>query len=498
MRQLGLVQVRRQLFGILDGGGADQNRLAALVAVLDVEDDRLHLFVPGLEHLVHAILADHLHVGGDHHRLQVVDLLELVGFRIGRPGHPRQLLVHPEVVLEGDGGKRLVFALDARAFLGFHRLVQAVGPAPPGHQASGELIDDDDFVVLHDVVLIAVVQRVSTQGRVHVMHERDVGGVVQAAALGQQAGTGEQLLGVLVPGFGEQHLVRLLVHREVARLVLLGLAGELGDQIVDLVVQVGGVLGLTGDDQRRARFVDEDGVDLVDDGVGELALHPVARAVDHVVAQVVEAKLVVGPIGDVRGVGLLLGGMIHLRQVHPHGQAEKAEQPAHPGSVAAGQVVVDRDHVHTFTGQGVQIGRQRGHQRLALAGAHLRDLAVVQDHAADQLDVEVAHVERALSRLPNDGEGLRQQLVQRLAVGQALLESRRLGAQLRVGQALDLRLEHVDGAHVVRVALDEPIVAAAEDFSENSGDHACVRGGFDDQKRRCGRPPENKRGEGPS
>ena len=31
-----------------------------------------------------------------------------------------------------------------------------VGPAPARHQAAGELVDDDDLVVLHHVVLVAV------------------------------------------------------------------------------------------------------------------------------------------------------------------------------------------------------------------------------------------------------------------------------------------------------------------------------------------------------
>jgi hypothetical protein len=38
------------------------------------------------------------------------------------------------------------------AFLGLDGLVQAVGPAPARHQAAGELVDDDDLAVLHDVV----------------------------------------------------------------------------------------------------------------------------------------------------------------------------------------------------------------------------------------------------------------------------------------------------------------------------------------------------------
>ncbi len=73
---------------------------------------------------------------------------------------------------------------------------------------------------------------------------------------------------------------------------------------VDLAVEVGTVLGGAGDDQRCARLVDQDAVDLVDDGEAELPLDHVLQPVLHVVAQVVEAEFVVGAVGDVGGVGL--------------------------------------------------------------------------------------------------------------------------------------------------------------------------------------------------
>ena len=86
-------------------------------------------------------------------------------------------------------------------------------------------------------------------------------------------------------------------------LVGLGIVDQLAHDGVDLPVEVGAVLGGAGDDQRRARLVDQDAVHLVDDGVGEVALDHVLQPVLHVVAQVVEAELVVGAVGDVGGVG---------------------------------------------------------------------------------------------------------------------------------------------------------------------------------------------------
>src|SRR3546814_20891968 len=87
-----------------------------------------------------------------------------VGFRIGRTRHAGKLVVHAEIVLEGDGCQRLVFVLDLDAFFGLDRLVQAIGPAPTHHQSSCELVDNDDFVVLDHILLIAEEQVVSPQG----------------------------------------------------------------------------------------------------------------------------------------------------------------------------------------------------------------------------------------------------------------------------------------------------------------------------------------------
>ena len=94
-------------------------------------------------------------------------------------------------------------------------------------------------------------------------------------------------------GLGEQgvHHPGLLPHQ------LGHLAVERGVLVVRLVPH------RARDDERRPRLVDEDRVHLVDDGVGVLALDPLLQREHHVVAQVVEAELVVGAVGDVGQVG---------------------------------------------------------------------------------------------------------------------------------------------------------------------------------------------------
>jgi hypothetical protein len=79
-------------------------------------------------------------------------------------------------------------------------------------------------------------------------------------------------------------------------------AHQVGDDAVDLVILVGGFLAGAGNDERRARFVDQDGIHFVDDGEVVAALHAVFQAELHVVAQVIEAEFVVGAVGDVGAV----------------------------------------------------------------------------------------------------------------------------------------------------------------------------------------------------
>ena len=180
--------------------------------------------------------------------------------------------------------------------LGLQRLVQAVGIAAALHHAAGELVDDDHLAVLDDVVLVALEQLVGAQRLVEVVDDGDVLDVVEEFAL-EQARRREHPLELLVAVLGEVRRPGLLVDLVVA-------SAELRDELVDGGVELGAVVGRPGDDERRARLVDQDRVHLVDDRVIVPALHHVLQVVLHVVAQIVEAEFVVGAVGDVGGVGL--------------------------------------------------------------------------------------------------------------------------------------------------------------------------------------------------
>ena len=214
----------------------------------------------------------------------------------GGAGHAGELGVEAEIVLEGDGGERLVLGLDAHVLLSLERLVQPFGIAPALHHAPGELVDDDHLVVLDDVVAVALEQGVGAERLMHVVDDGDVLDVVERVAL-EHIGLGQEALDLLVAGLGQGDQAGLLVE------IVVGLA-EPRNEGIDLVVEVRAVVERARDDERRARLVDQDRVDLVDDGEVVAALHHLGGRVFHVVAQIVEAELVVGAVGHVGSVFL--------------------------------------------------------------------------------------------------------------------------------------------------------------------------------------------------
>ncbi len=349
--------------------------------------------------------------------------------------------------------------------LGFQRLVQPLRIPPALHHAAGELVDDDDLVLPHDVVDIARKQRVRAQRLLHVMHDGDVEDVVEIA-FGDDPGGAQHVLDALRAGLGQGNGLELLV-----LVVGLGILHQLLHHRVHLPVKVGTVLGGAGDDERRARLVDQDAVDLVDDAVGEVALDHVLQAILHVVAKVVEAELVVGAVGDVGGVGGPALPVVEPVHDDADRHAEEAVDLAHPLRVAPREVVVDGDDVNTVSRQRVEINRQGRDQRLALTGFHLGDLALVEHHAADQLHVEMPLAQRALAGLAHHGEGFGQQLVQGRTVGEARPELHGLGPECLVAERCHRRLQRIDLRHPPLICFERPVVGGAEQGAGNAGEH---------------------------
>jgi len=136
---------------------------------------------------------------------------------------------------------------------------------------------------------------------------------------------------------------------------------------------------------------------------------------------------------------------------------------SHPLGVALGQVVVDRHHVHTGTGEGIEVHRHRRHQGLAFTGLHLGDPVAVEHRSTHHLDVEVPLPEHALRRLPDHGIRLRLDVLECGAVGEPGAELGGLGEQRLVGEGVDGGFEGADGGDDSLVLLQLLSLARAED-----------------------------------
>ncbi len=75
--------------------------------------------------------------------------------------------------------------------------MKAIRPAPAGHLAPGEFVDDDDFAVFDHVLDVAVVERVGAEALVDVVNRLHVLRVVHIAE-------SQQLFGLAYAFFGER------------------------------------------------------------------------------------------------------------------------------------------------------------------------------------------------------------------------------------------------------------------------------------------------------
>ena len=306
--------------------------------------------------------------------------------------------------MQRDGGKRLVLFTHLNVLFCLERLVQAFGETAAFHNAAGEFIDDLDFAVHHNIIFVAMEQELGAQRLLQMVCQTT--GIICVNVFDAQ-----HVLNARQTRFGGGNGALCLVHLEIFVL------DQRRHHARELLVRVRRLSAHAGNDKRRTRFVDQDGVHFVHHGKRMAALHAIIGARHHVVTQVVETEFrvrTIRHIGFVRG-NALRGRHASLDQAHFH--THETVDAAHPLAVAAGQVVVDGNNVDVFTGKSVQITGKRGDKRFTFAGFHFGNLPFVQSHATNKLHIEVAHARCANACLAHGGESFWQQIIKRLARG---------------------------------------------------------------------------------
>ncbi len=120
--------------------------------------------------------------------------------------------------------------------------------------------------------------------------------------------------------------------------------------------------------------------------------------------------------------------------------------------------------MHPLAGQGIQVDRGRGHQRLALPGFHLGDPPLVQRDAANQLDIVVAHAHDPATGLAHGRKGFGQQGVQGFALREPAPELSGLALQLGIGEIAKRLLKFIDTLDNLAHPLDFSGIFTSENF----------------------------------
>ena len=105
---------------------------------------------------------------------------------------------------------------------------------------------------------------------------------------------------------------------------------------------------------------------------------------------------------------------------------------AHPLAVTSCKIIIDGDYVYALAREGVEVGREDSHKGLTFAGLHFGNTALMQNNAADKLHSERLHTQNTPRSLSHGSKSLRENIVQRLAIGKAGLELLRLGPKLGI------------------------------------------------------------------
>ena len=164
VRDIALLQDMAQLLGLGYGSSTNQHRLPLGVDFCHVIGNRLVLGTLCLVDHIRMVDAGNRPVGRNHDYRQLVDFQELVFLCLCRTGHAGQLVVHAEIVLEGNRGKSLGLTAYLQPFLGLYGLMQAVRIAAPLHQAACKLVNDDNLAILDYIIPVTLHQCLGPQG----------------------------------------------------------------------------------------------------------------------------------------------------------------------------------------------------------------------------------------------------------------------------------------------------------------------------------------------
>ena len=196
---------------------------------------------------------------------------------------------------------------------------------------------------------------------------------------------------------------------------------RLGKLVYD-TIQCSGLIALSGNDQRRSCFINQDGVHLVHDGKVMTALNLVLFVDDHIVTQIIESEFVVGAICNITRISFPTLVVCQTVENTSNCQTEETQNLSHFIGLCFCQVVIDRYNVNALSGQRIQISCNTCNQSFTFTGLHFGNTPLMQDNCTNDLYRERFFSKDTVSRFTNRRQSLRFHAFQSFAVFQTISE----------------------------------------------------------------------------
>src|SRR5690606_40029714 len=131
----------------LDRSGTHQDRTSRIGQFIDLIYHSVKLLPNSFVHFILSVIPLDTFVSRNDDHIQLIVLPEFSCFRLGSTGHTRQLVVHSEVVLQGDGSVSLGSILYLHILFRLNSLMKPIRITPALHYPAGLLVYNLYFLI---------------------------------------------------------------------------------------------------------------------------------------------------------------------------------------------------------------------------------------------------------------------------------------------------------------------------------------------------------------
>src|SRR5665647_1219940 len=141
------LQHSAQQFRDFHRGGSHKHWLTYFIQPDDFVNNSVVFLFLSFVNVVFVIFTDYWLICRNYNNLQFINIPEFTCFSLGSSGHPRQFVVHAEIILKCDGRKSLCSILNFNTLSRFDRLVKTIGVAATFHDTTRLLINNLNLAI---------------------------------------------------------------------------------------------------------------------------------------------------------------------------------------------------------------------------------------------------------------------------------------------------------------------------------------------------------------